>query len=128
MGTNDLIQYTIAVDRVNERVANLYQPWHPAIVRLLKMVVDAAASNHIWAGLCGEMAGDLAMTPLLLGLGFSELSVSAIQIPRLKHAVRSLYIHECRTLVQRVLRMRHDREIFSRTRELARTYYAELLE
>ena len=128
VGTNDLIQYTIAVDRVNERVANLYQPWHPAIVRLLKMVVDAAASNHIWAGLCGEMAGDLAMTPLLLGLGFSELSVSAIQIPRLKHAVRSLYIHECRTLVQRVLRMRHDREIFSRTRELARTYYAELLE
>jgi phosphotransferase system enzyme I (PtsI) len=128
VGTNDLVQYTIAVDRGNERVANLYQPWHPAILRLLRHVVDAARSAGIWAGICGEMAGDITMTPLLVGLGFTELSVGAGQLPRVKHAVRTLYSSECRTLVDRVLTMSRDRQIFWRSRELARTYYAELLE
>ncbi len=129
VGTNDLIQYTIAVDRVNERVAGLYQPWHPAILRLLRTVSEAAKSNGIWAGVCGEMAGDILMTPLLVGLGFVELSVGSSQIPRLKHAVRTLDHTECAALVERLLRTAGDaREIHRRSREMARTYYAELLD
>lgn len=128
VGTNDLIQYTIAVDRVNERVADLYQPWHPAIIRLLKNVVDAASNAGIWAGVCGEMAGDILMTPLLVGLGFSELSVGASQLPRVKHAVRTLYYPECQALVDKLLHIPNERKVLGRCRELARTYYAELLE
>jgi len=128
VGTNDLIQYSIAVDRVNERVADLYQPCHPAIVRLLRGVVQSAAPAGIWAGVCGEMAGDIVLTPLLVGLGFTELSVGASQIPRVKHAIRTLDAGECRELVQRSLKLRHHREILARSRQMARSYYAELLE
>src|SRR5207247_1851148 len=69
LGTNDLIQYTMAVDRVNERVANLYQPTHPAILRLIRGVVEAAHNNNIWVGVCGELAGDPLYVPLLAGMG-----------------------------------------------------------
>src|SRR5690606_24986865 len=69
VGTNDLIQYTMAADRMNESVAHLYQPYHPAILRLVKMVIDAAHAHKKWAGMCGEMAGDSIAIPLLLGLG-----------------------------------------------------------
>lgn len=128
VGTNDLIQYTIAVDRVNERVADLYQPCHPAIVRLLKQTVQAAESAGIWTGVCGEMAGDLVLTPLLIGLGFQELSMGATQIPRLKHAIRTLDAAECRAMVDRLLAARVPQGIYTRCRQMARSYYAELLE
>ena len=105
IGTNDLIQYAIAVDRVNERVAHLYEPTHPAVLRLLKMVADAAHDHDIWVGVCGEMAGDLALTPLLLGLGMDELSVGASLVPRVKRAVQSLTHGECQKLVDEVMEL-----------------------
>ena len=74
IGTNDLIQYTMAADRMNEKVAYLYQPYNPAILRLVKMVIDAAHKEGKWAGMCGEMAGDETAIPLLLGLGLDEFS------------------------------------------------------
>ncbi len=127
IGTNDLIQYTLAVDRVNEKIAHLYEPTHPAILRLLKMIADAAHSNDIWVGVCGEMAGDVALIPLLLGLGMDELSVSASLVPRVKRAVQSLDIPECRQLVDEALRMQTPPEILGHCLELAGRRYGDLL-
>src|ERR1700730_8236292 len=127
IGTNDLIQYAIAVDRVNERIAHLYEPTHPAVLRLLKMIADAARGNDIWVGVCGEMAGDIALTPLLLGLGMDELSASATLVPRVKRAVQSLTIPECRQLVDEALDLQTPSEILARCLELAGKRYGDLL-
>jgi phosphotransferase system enzyme I (PtsI) len=127
IGTNDLIQYTLAVDRVNERIAHLYEPTHPAILRLLKMVADAAHANNIWVGVCGEMAGDVALIPLLLGFGVDELSASATLVPRVKRAVQSLAIPECQELVQEVLKLNTPSEVLARCLELADKRYGDLL-
>jgi len=127
IGTNDLIQYAIAVDRVNERIAHLYEPTHPAVVRLLKMIADAAHANNIWVGVCGEMAGDVALIPLLLGLGMEELSVGATSVPRVKLAVRSLTIPECQQLVDETLKLQTSSEILARCLELATKRYGDLL-
>ena len=127
IGTNDLIQYALAVDRVNERIAHLYQPTHPAVLRLLKMIADAAHANNIWVGVCGEMAGDVALIPLLLGLGADELSAGATLVPRVKRAVQSLTIPECRQLVEEALKLRTPSEILARCLELADKRYGDLL-
>jgi phosphotransferase system enzyme I (PtsI) len=127
IGTNDLIQYALAVDRVNEKVAYLYEPTHPAILRLLKMVADAAHANDIWVGVCGEMAGDVALVPLLLGLGVDELSASATLVPRVKRAVQSLTIPECRELVEETLKLSTASEILERCLQLADSRYGDLL-
>jgi phosphotransferase system enzyme I (PtsI) len=127
IGTNDLIQYAIAVDRVNERIAHLYEPTHPAVLRLLKMVADAAHAHDIWVGVCGEMAGDLALVPLLLGLGMDELSVGASLVPRVKRAVQSLTHTECQQLVAELLELDTSSAILGRCTEMAQTHYADLL-
>jgi phosphotransferase system enzyme I (PtsI) len=127
IGTNDLIQYALAVDRVNEKLAHLYEPTHPAILRLLKMIADAAHANHIWVGVCGEMAGDVALVPLLLGLGMDELSASATLVPRVKRAVQSLAIPECRELVEETLKLNTASEILARCLDLADKRYGDLL-
>ncbi|MEQ1843476.1 MAG: putative PEP-binding protein, partial [Verrucomicrobiales bacterium] len=127
IGTNDLVQYTIAVDRVNERVAGLYAPHHPAIVRMIKRVADAAAERGIWAGVCGEMAGDVLSTPLLLGLGITELSVSPGQILPVKRAVRALNRGECQQFAAEMLQQTTVEAISTRCRELAMSRYPELL-
>jgi len=127
IGTNDLIQYTIAVDRVNERIAHLYEPTHPAVLRLLKMIADAAHANDIWVGVCGEMARDVATIPILVGLGMDELSVGATSVPRVKMAVRSLAMPECQQLVNEVLRLQTSSEILTRCLELATKRYGDLL-
>ncbi|MDR1788682.1 MAG: phosphoenolpyruvate--protein phosphotransferase [Treponema sp.] len=98
IGTNDLVQYTLAVDRGNSRVGALAQPCHPGILRLLKMTVDAAHAKGIRAAMCGELAGDPAYTGLLLGLGIDSFSMDAQAIPRVKAMVRSLRAEDCRAL------------------------------
>jgi phosphotransferase system enzyme I (PtsI) len=127
IGTNDLIQYALAVDRVNEKIAHLYEPTHPAVLRLLKMIADAAHANRIWVGVCGEMAGDIALIPLLLGLGMDELSTAAILVPRVKRAVQSLAIPECRELVEETFKLNTGAEILERCLELADKRYGDLL-
>ena len=127
IGTNDLIQYALAVDRVNEKIAHLYQPTHPAVLRLLKMIADAGHANNIWVGVCGEMAGDIALVPLLLGLGVDELSTAAILVPRVKRAVQSLEIPECRRLVEEAFHLNTAAEILARCLELADKRYGDLL-
>jgi phosphotransferase system enzyme I (PtsI) len=127
IGTNDLIQYTIAVDRVNERIAYLYEPTHPSVLRLLKLTADAAHANDIWVGVCGEMAGDVALAPLLLGLGVDELSVGATLVPQVKLAVQNLAMPECRQLVDEALKLSTASEILERCLELATARYGDLL-
>jgi phosphotransferase system enzyme I (PtsI) len=103
IGTNDLIQYTLAVDRGNERIAHLYQGFHPAVLKLIKETIEAGHRNGIWVGLCGEMAGDPLATILLVGMGVDELSTSAMAIPEIKKIVRSVTFEEAQRVAQQVL-------------------------
>ncbi len=104
IGTNDLIQYTMAVDRVNADVAHLYTPMHPAILRLLKQIIDSAHEAGKDVGMCGEMAGDPAYTIVLLGLGLDEFSMSAVQIPKVKKIIRTVTRQKAKNLVDNLLK------------------------
>jgi phosphotransferase system enzyme I (PtsI) len=104
IGTNDLMQYSLAVDRGNERVNYLAQPTHPAILRLLKHIIDSAHQAGIKAAMCGEMAGDPGSTALLLGLGLDEFSMAAQAIPQIKRIVRGVSMESCRRLAEEALR------------------------
>jgi phosphotransferase system enzyme I (PtsI) len=126
IGTNDLIQYSIAVDRLNEHIAHLYEPTHPAIIRLLRMTVQAAHAHNLWVGVCGEMAGDIALTPLLLGLGVDELSTGAALVPRVKRAVQALDIAACLQLLEEIKHLDSPSEIFACCERVARAHYGEL--
>jgi phosphotransferase system enzyme I (PtsI) len=126
IGTNDLIQYTLAIDRVNEHVAHLYQPTHPAILRLIQMTADAAHDAGIWCGVCGETAGDISLTPLLLGLGVDELSTSPSLVPRVKKAVQSLGFAESQALAMEAIGLDDHAEILRLSENLARERYTDL--
>jgi phosphoenolpyruvate-protein phosphotransferase (PTS system enzyme I) len=103
VGTNDLIQYTLAIDRTNEHLSSLYEPLHPAVLRSLKMVVDAAHQAGIEACICGEMAGEPEYLPVLLGLGFDELSMNPVSIPRVKKILRRCTTEEASQVAHKVL-------------------------
>jgi phosphotransferase system enzyme I (PtsI) len=128
LGTNDLIQYTLAVDRMNERVAHLYEPTHPAILRLIKATIEAAHRSNIWVGVCGEMAGDPVLTPLLLGLGVDELSASAALVPAVKFIIRRLKMNEARELAEFALNCESGTEILARCQALASSIAPSLFE
>ena len=104
VGTNDLIQYTMAADRMNERVSYLYQPYNPSILRLIKNVIDAAHAEGKWAGMCGEMAGDQTAVPLLLGMGLDEFSMSATSILKTRSLMKRLDTTKMAALADRALK------------------------
>jgi phosphotransferase system enzyme I (PtsI) len=114
IGTNDLIQYALAVDRMNEKIAHLYEPTHPAIIRLIKATVDAARKNKISVSVCGEMAGEPIMTALLIGLGVDELSASPPLVPQIKYMVRRLKLSETQALAEFALTCESGSEILSK--------------
>ena len=128
IGTNDLIQYTLAVDRLNEKIAHLYQPTHPALISLLKMTIDAAHRNGIWVGVCGEVAGDASLVPLLLGLGADELSTSPSMVPEIKFLIRRLKQSEAKELADWALTCESSSEIYDRCHGLARRLVPTLFE
>lgn len=111
IGTNDLIQYTLAVDRMNEMVSYLYQPYHPAILRLIKMIIDAGHAEGKWVGMCGEMAGDSVAIPILLALGLDEFSMSAPSILRVRRQLANLNKEELIPHLQSLLQMSTAQEV-----------------
>ncbi len=128
IGTNDLIQYTVAVDRVNPHVADLYRPTHPGVIRLIKRTIDAATDNGIWTGICGEMAGDIRLTPLLIGLGVEELSVGPNQVASVGQAIRSLSYAECAAMSDEALKHSRSQGVLDLSLEIARKRYGDLLD
>jgi phosphotransferase system enzyme I (PtsI) len=105
IGTNDLIQYTIAVDRGNDKIAYLYQPFHPGVLRLIRMIVEKGHDAGIPVAMCGEMAGDPLSTVLLLGMGLDELSMSPQSLLEIKNIIRSITLAEAKELVEKVMKM-----------------------
>lgn len=118
IGTNDLIQYTMAADRMNERVSYLYQPYNPAILRLIKNIIDAAHKEGKWAGICGEMAGDEIAIPILLGLGLDEFSMSATSILRARNQILKLSKAEINLVIEHILNMTTCEEVESFVKDI----------
>lgn len=114
IGTNDLIQYMLAIDRVNDRIAHLYEPTHPAVIRTLKHIVDEAHRHKISVSVCGEMAGDPIFAPLLFGLGVDCLSMSPAWLPSVKYLVRAMTMAEARALAAEALTLGSPKEIYAR--------------
>lgn len=111
IGTNDLIQYALAVDRVNEKVAYLYEPAHPAMLRLIKTIIDNGHREKIWVGMCGEMAGDVSLTLILLGLGLDEFSTPPIIVPEVKRIIRAVKYQEARKIAEKALTLSTGKEV-----------------
>ncbi|MFH1858296.1 MAG: phosphoenolpyruvate--protein phosphotransferase [Candidatus Omnitrophota bacterium] len=111
IGTNDLIQYALAIDRSNEKIAYLYEPTHPAVLRLVKNIIETAHQNHLWVGMCGEMAGDPRLAPVLLGLGLDGFSTSPVNIPEIKRVIRSVKMSEAQKIAAEALSLPTGREI-----------------
>ena len=123
IGTNDLIQYVLAIDRINERVTYLYEPLHPAVLRLIKQVVDVGHKAGIRVAMCGEMAGEPAYTMILLGLELDELSMNPLAIPRVKKIIRGSTLKESKALLNKVITLSSTRGNSS----LCRCCHAETL-
>jgi phosphotransferase system enzyme I (PtsI) len=111
IGTNDLIQYALAVDRINEKIAYLYEPAHPAVLRLLKTVIENGHAKKIWVGICGEMAGDPMLTPVLIGLGIDEISTSPVMLPEIKKIIRSISFTDAQEITQYALTLKTGSEV-----------------
>ncbi len=113
IGTNDLIQYSFAADRMNQKVSYLYQPYHPALLHLIKNVIDAAHNEGKWTGMCGEMAGELTAAPLLLGLGLDEFSMSASSILKIRRLLSGVTKEQCWELAEAALLCTTQEEVTS---------------
>jgi len=126
LGTNDLTQYTLAVDRLNQKVAHLHTPTHPAILRLIQLTVEAAHARGRWVGVCGEMAGDPAAIPLLVGLGVDELSATPAVLPAAKFLLRRLKLAEAKALAAEALACPSAARIQERSLAVAKACAPEL--
>jgi len=127
IGTNDLTQYVLAVDRSNDRVASMFTPGHPAVLRLIRHVVEAAAEHDVEVGVCGEMAGEPAYALLLLGMGVDLFSVSPATLLEIKKVIRTATMDEARGIVEKVFRFDSDREVDAYLVEMARRLFPELV-
>jgi len=121
IGTNDLIQYLLAIDRGNSRIAHLYDPTHPAVIRTLKLIVDTGHAKGIKVSVCGEMAGDALYAPLLLGLGVDELSMTPTLVPSVRYIVRAMKMSDARVLAAEALKQTDARKTFA----LVEAFYDE---
>jgi phosphotransferase system enzyme I (PtsI) len=128
LGTNDLIQYSLAVDRMNTKIAHLYEPTHPAILRLIKATVDAGHQHKIPVSVCGEMAGDPVLVPLLIGLGVDELSAAPPLVPAVKFVIRRLKMDGAQELGAFALACESAAEIMGRCQEFARQIAPSIFE
>jgi phosphotransferase system enzyme I (PtsI) len=128
IGTNDLIQYTLAVDRVNENVSHLYMPTHISILKLIRQTVLAGHAHRIPVAVCGQMAATPELVPLLIGLGVDELSISPSSVPVIKDVIRNLHYSECRTLAKEALRIGDCGDVIEKCRALLRKTSPEILE
>ncbi|MGB9603192.1 MAG: phosphoenolpyruvate--protein phosphotransferase, partial [Limisphaerales bacterium] len=128
IGTNDLIQYSLAVDRLNEKVAYLYQPTNPAIIKFIKMTVDAASRRRLRVSVCGEMAGDISLVPLLIGLGVYELSVAPSLVSQVKYVIRKMNLSDARAIAEYAINSESADEIFKKCNDYTRGIVPELFE
>ena len=126
IGTNDLIQYLLAVDRDNAAVAPLYQQFNPAVLRTIRHIIDAGHKKGIWVGMCGEMAGDPLATVLLIGLGIDELSVIPSVLPEIKKIILSIKYKEAKRVADKVLTMSTDQEIRDHLSSITRNKVPEI--
>lgn len=117
IGTNDLIQYSLAADRVNEKIAYLYDPAHPAVLRLIKMIIEAGHQNRVRVSMCGEMAGDPELTMILIGLGLDEMSVSAVMLPEIKMIIRSIKHQTAQRIAKEALKFSMGKDVIAFARE-----------
>jgi phosphotransferase system enzyme I (PtsI) len=126
IGTNDLIQYLLAVDRGNEIVSDLYQEFHPAVIRFLRRIIERGKGEKVWVGMCGEMAGDPLATMLLLGLGLDEFSVVPHMLPEIKKIIRSVHFSEAKHLAETVLKMETEDEIEGYMKEIMKLKFPDI--
>jgi phosphotransferase system enzyme I (PtsI) len=126
IGTNDLIQYLLAVDRTNSVVAGLYQEFHPAVLRSIKQIIDAGHKSKVWVGMCGEMAGDPLAVILLVGLGLDEFSVVPAVLPEIKKIIRSIKYKEARRIAEKALRFSTEEEVEQYVREVIKEKFPEI--
>jgi phosphotransferase system enzyme I (PtsI) len=127
IGTNDLIQYALAVDRVNEKIAYLYEPAHPAVLRLVKNVIDNGHKEGIWVGMCGEMAGDPSLSLVLLGLGLDEFSTSPILLPEIKKIIRAVKLSDAKKIAEKALTLSTGKEVEDFARKKLKEILPELI-
>jgi phosphotransferase system enzyme I (PtsI) len=128
VGTNDLVQYLLAVDRDNPRIAQMYTPYHPGVIRVLRRIAEKANAQGKPVSICGEIAGDHYFTPILLGLGYRDLSMAPVFLPRVKLMVRAFPIHECEEMAAQALALGHAREIRALARDKAAEGWSTFLE
>ncbi|MBI5143846.1 MAG: phosphoenolpyruvate--protein phosphotransferase [Candidatus Omnitrophica bacterium] len=127
IGTNDLIQYSLAVDRVNEKIAYLYEPAHPAVLRLIENIIENGHKAGIGVGMCGEMAGDMTMTLILLGLGLDEFSTSPITIPEIKRIIRSVNMEQAREIAKKAITLTTGKEVADYAKKRLREVVSDIV-